>query len=234
MISTVTRGSFDMSEINEIVRKYGSTRLIKRGAILLYQGEVPRRALVIKKGLVRAYAITNSGEERAIALHDEGDIIPLSWVFGETSTTLFYYDALTDCEIIAVPKNELMHAITNNPKAMAEVLKVAMNEYTSLLLRVTALEQSSAAEKIALTLYYLLFRHGKEINPGVYFVHIKMTQSMIASLVGLTRESTAVNLKLLKKKGIIEYSNFNYTVYKTNLERFVGEDSFKNVLEQNE
>ncbi len=56
-----------------------------------------------------------------------------------------------------------------------------------------------------------------------------MTQSMIASLVGLTRESTAVNLKLLKKKGIVTYSNFTYTVNKHNLERFVGEDSFKNV-----
>ncbi len=53
---------------------------------------------------------------------------------------------------------------------------------------------------------------------------------MIASLVGLTRESTAVNLKLLKKKGIVTYSNFTYTVNKENIERFVGEDSFKNAL----
>jgi CRP-like cAMP-binding protein len=105
-----------------------------------------------------------------------------------------------------------------------------MNEYTSLQLRITALEQSSAAEKIALTLYYLIFRHGEEIKPGLYAIQIKMTQSMIASLVGLTRESTAVNLKFLKKKGIVSYGNFNYTVNKSSLERFVGEDSFKNAL----
>lgn len=221
-----------MNEIEKIVTEYGSVRFVKRGSILLYQGEVPRRALLVKKGLIRAYAITNSGEERTIALHGSGDIFPLSWTFGETSTTLFYYDALTDAEIIAVPKRELVDALAKNPRLMAEVLSVTMNEYTSLLLRITALEQSSAAEKIALTLYYLLFRHGKEIKPDVYIVHIKMTQSMIASLVGLTRESTAVNLKLLKKKGIVDYSNFSYTVYKSNLERFVGEDSFKNVLDQ--
>lgn len=220
-----------MTELEKIIQQYGSPRFVRKGSILLYQSEVPRRALVVKKGIVRAYAITNSGEERTISLHDTGDIIPLSWVFGETSTTLFYYDALTDCEISAVPKDQLVGAVSRNPRIMSEILSVTMNEYTSLLLRITALEQSSAAEKIALTLYYLLFRHGKEIKPGVYNVHIKMTQSMIASLVGLTRESTAVNLKLLKKKGIVEYSNFNYTVYKANLERFVGEDSFKNALE---
>lgn len=223
-----------MSELQATIKQHGSTRFVRKGSILLYQSEVPRRAFVVKKGLIRAYAITNSGEERTIALHDEGDIIPLSWVFGETSTTLFYYDALIDSEVMAVPKEELLQSLKKSPETMAEVLSIAMSEYTSLLLRITALEQSSAAEKIALTLYYLLFRHGKEIKPDIYAIQLKMTQSMIASLVGLTRESTAVNLKILKKKGIVEYNNFSYTVNKSNLERFVGEDSFKNALETGE
>lgn len=220
-----------MSELQSMITQYGTSRFVKRGTILLYQSEVPRRAIVVNSGLVRAYAITSTGEERAIALHDSGDIIPLSWVFGETRTSLFYYDALVDSEILTIPKPDLVQEVTKKPSLMAEVLSLTMNEYTALLLRITALEQASAAEKIALTLYYLLFRHGKETSPGVYDISIKMTQSMIASLVGLTRESTAVNLKLLKKKNIVSYSHFNYTVNKTNLERFVGEDSFKNALE---
>lgn len=219
-----------MNELEPIIRQYASTRFIKKGTILLYQSEVPRHAFIIKKGLVRAYAITNSGEERTIALHGADDILPLSWIFSQSSNTLFYYDALTDSELLAVPKNELVEAIAQHPKIMSDILSLTVNEYTSLLLRITALEQSSAAEKIALTLYYLIFRHGEETKPGVYNITIKMTQSMIASLVGLTRESTAVNLKLLKKKGIVNYSNFSYTVNKNSLERFVGEDSFKNAL----
>jgi CRP-like cAMP-binding protein len=219
-----------MNELLPIIQPYTSTRFVKKGTILLYQSEVPRHALIVKKGLVRAYTITNSGEERTVALHGEDDIFPLSWIFGETPSTLFYYEAMTDSEILAAPKAELVHAVMTNPEVMSSILLFTMNEYTSLLLRITALEQSSAAEKIALTLYYLIFRHGEEIKPGEYAINIKMTQSMIASLVGLTRESTAVNLKLLKKKGIVNYSNFSYTVNKPNLERFVGEDSFKNAL----
>lgn len=219
-----------MNELESIVRQNTSTRFVKKGTIVLYQSEVPRHAFILKKGLVRAYTITNSGEERTIALHDKNDIFPLSWVFSQNSNTLFYYDALTDCELLTISKNELTEAIAKHPELMSDMLKLTVNEYTSLLLRITALEQSSAAEKIALTLYYLIFRHGKEIKPGVHTITIKMTQSMIASLVGLTRESTAVNLKLLKKKGIVSYSNFNYTVDKNSLERFVGEDSFKNAL----
>lgn len=224
------RGCF-MNELTAMIAQYGAPRFVKKGTILLYQSEVPRRAVVVHRGLVRAYAITSTGEERTIALHDNGDILPLSWVFGETMASLFYYDALVDSEIITIPKADFVEATTKNPPIMAEILALAMNEYTSLLLRITALEQANAAEKIALTLYYLLFRHGKETSPGVYAISIKMTQSMIASLVGLTRESTAVNLKLLKKKGIVSYNHFDYVVDKTRLERFVGEDSFKSALE---
>lgn len=219
-----------MNELQSLIQKYASTRYVRKGAILLYQSEVPRHAFVIKKGLVRAYAITNTGEERIISLHDAGDMFPLSWIFGKTSNTLFYYDAVVDSEVLTVPKNDFVDAVMKNPAAMSSILAMTMDEFTSLQLRITALEQSSAAEKIALTLYYLIFRHGEEVKPDTYTIHIKMTQSMIASLVGLTRESTAVNLKNLKKKGIVSYSNFTYTINKANLERFVGEDSFKDAL----
>lgn len=223
-----------MNQLQAAVSRQGMTRSLKKGSILLYQSEIPRRAFMVKSGLIRAYAITGGGEERAIALHDAGDILPLSWLFGETSASLFYYDALVDSEVIAVAKPDLLATLSKNPSLVSDVLSLTMNEYTALLLRITALEQSSAAEKIALTLYYLLFRHGEEIKPGIYHIHIKLTQSMLASLVGLTRESTAVNLKILKEKGIVSYGNFSYTIDKNQLEKFVGEDSFKNALESAE
>lgn len=220
-----------MSELQSIAARYGTGRSVKKGTILLYQSEIPRSAVMVSRGLIRAYAITSTGEERTIALHDSGDLLPLSWIFGDASTSLFYYDALVDSEVTIIPKSELVGAIAASPDTMQEILALTMNEYTSLLLRITALEQANAAEKIALTLYYLLFRHGKESSPGTYTIRIKLTQSMIASLVGLTRESTAVNLKLLKEKDIIHYSSFTYIINKAQLERFVGEDSFKNALE---
>lgn len=221
-----------MNPINELlqtIKSHVSTRFIKKGAILLYQSEIPRHAFIVQKGLIRAYTITSSGEERIVSLHTKGDVFPISWVYGETPNTLFYYEATTNAEVICVQKEDLVQAVMTNPSLMTKVLKSTINEYTALLLRITALEQSSAAEKIALTLYYLIIRHGTEKKPGLFTIDIKMTQSMIASLVGLTRESTAVNLKLLKKKGIVTYSNFIYVVSKPNLERFVGEDSFKDI-----
>ncbi len=218
--------------MEKLLHSLGSTtltRFVKKGSILLYQGEIPRTAFIVRRGLVRVYTITTSGEERTIALHGKGDLFPLPWIFGEVTNTLFYYEAMADSEVITAPKQHIVDAVMQTPDLMATILKFSINEYTALLLRITALEQSRAAEKIGLTLYYLIFRHSIEKKPGIYTIDIKMTQSMIASLVGLTRESTAVNLKLLKKKGIIQYSRFTYVIDKAKLERFVGEDTFKDL-----
>ncbi|MEP7204784.1 MAG: Crp/Fnr family transcriptional regulator [Candidatus Saccharibacteria bacterium] len=218
-----------MDELIHAVQPFTTTRLIKKRGIVLYQSEVPRSAFIVKKGLIRAYTITSSGEERTISLHAKNEIFPLSWIYGETPNTLFYFEAVTDSELLCIPKKKLLETVMSTPALMLVALKFTVNSYTALLLRVTALEQSSAAEKIALTLYYLLIKHGIQKKPGLYTIDIKMTQSMIASLVGLTRESAAVNLKLLKKKKVLTYSNFSYVINKQNLERFVSEDSFKNL-----
>ncbi|MDB5168339.1 MAG: CarD family transcriptional regulator [Candidatus Saccharibacteria bacterium] len=218
-----------MDNLLHSIQSHTLTRFVKKGSILLYQGEIPRTAFIIRRGLVRVYTITTSGEERTIALHGKGDIFPLPWIFGEVTNTLFYYEAMVDSELVTAPKAHILEAVANDPALTAAILKFSINEYTALLLRITALEQSRAAEKIGLTLYYLIFRHSIEKTPGLFTIDIKMTQSMIASLVGLTRESTAVNLKLLKKKGIIQYSKFTYVIDKAKLERFVGEDTFKDL-----
>lgn len=218
-----------MDELLTAITPHSTSRVIKKGATVLYQSEIPRCAFIVGKGLVRAYTITSTGEERIISLHAKNDIFPLSWIYGETPSTLFYYEAVTDCELICAPKDTLLDTIMSNPPIMQSMLKFSNNKYTALLLRIAALEQSTAAEKIAMTLYYLLIRHGIQRKPGEFTINLKMTQSMIASLVGLTRESTAVNLKFLQKKQIISYSNFIYVVNKPNLERFVGDTSFKDI-----
>lgn len=218
-----------MEELLAALSPNTTQRSIKKGSTLLYQSEIPREAFIVRKGYVRAYIITSSGDERTVALHTKGDIFPLSWLYGETKNTLFYYEAGSDAEVVSVSKPNLTAAIAQSPELTARLIRFAVNEHTALQMRITALEQSNAAEKIALTMYYLLIRHGIERTPGQFTIDIKLTQSMIASLVGLTRESTAMHISKLKEHGAIRYSNFIYVVNKPALEKLIGEDSFKDV-----
>jgi CRP-like cAMP-binding protein len=63
----------------------------------------------------------------------------------------------------------------------------------------------------------------------MYEIDLKLTQGMLANLIGQTRESTAKNLKQLKESGIIDYASSTYRVSKKKLENFLGEDTFRNL-----
>lgn len=204
-------------------------RAIKSGTTLFYQSEVPRHAVIIQKGYVRAYTITSSGDERIVALYTKGDILPLSWVYGETKTTLFYYEAGSDIEVSLVNKEVLRNTIDASPDFTQHLMRYIVNDHTSQLIRITALEQATVGEKVAFTLYYLLMRHGKERTPGMFTVDLKLTQANIAGFVGITRESTAMTLAKLKSRGVISYRNFIYTIDKKKLEQFIGEDGFTDI-----
>jgi CRP-like cAMP-binding protein len=82
-----------MKELVDALGQNITLRTVKKGTTLLYQSEIPRQAFIVRKGFIRAYTITSSGDERIVALHGKGDVFPLSWVYGETKNTLFYYEA---------------------------------------------------------------------------------------------------------------------------------------------
>jgi CRP/FNR family cyclic AMP-dependent transcriptional regulator len=218
-----------MDDLITAIEPHATARTVKKRAVLYYQGEIPRQAMILRNGIVKVYTITATGEERIVALHANSGIFPIPWAFGKSSHTLFYYEAVTNCEVLSVSKPIMQKTLAEDPALLDEVFKYVVNEYTSLLLHVTALEQSRAAEKIGFILYYLMLQYGTATQPGVYVIPLKLTHPMIASLVGLTRESVVINLRSLKRKGIIHFHHFTYEINKPKLEKFLGEESFKNL-----
>lgn len=206
-----------------------SKKAFKKHAILLYQGEAPRTAFVLLKGTVKIYSINGAGEEQVVDFHTQHDMFPASWLFGKASTTLYYYEALTDCEVLAIPREELRQKMTSQRDYMRYTIDYYATNYVGALMRVTALEQSRARDKIMFTLYYLLFRYGREVRAGVFVIGLALTHAVIASLVGLTRETTTTELNRLKRQGAVSYSTHTYTINKAKLEHLMGEDSFRNL-----
>jgi len=219
-----------MSDMFSKIGAKATKRTFKKRSILLYQGEAPRMAYVQKSGVVKVYTINNAGEEQIVAFHAKSDIFPTPWIFGKASTTLYYYEALTDCEVLTLPREELYKSLMATPELVHSTLDYFVTNYTGLLMRVTALEQSRAREKIMFTLYYLLFRYGRPTKTGRYIIELGLTHSIIASLVGLTRETTTTELSKLKRQKVLDYNLHNYSVNKEKLERLLGEDSFNDII----
>jgi CRP/FNR family transcriptional regulator, cyclic AMP receptor protein len=217
-----------MQDFVSALQPIATTRTFKKGSVLLYQGEAPRMAYIIKTGDIKVYTINNAGEEQIVTLHGTGDMFPSPWIFKKATVTMYYYETTSNCEILTVSRDDLTTLMTK-PQFLPVITDYLATNYAGMLMRVTALEQSRASEKIMFTLYYLSARYGHEVKPGIFEIHLPLTHNTIASLVGLTRETTTTELNRLKKQKVVRYTRHIYTIDQERLERVLGEDSFKDL-----
>lgn len=222
-----------MEDIAKLLPTQSTRRTVKKRSILIYQGEIPRQAYIVLSGVFKAYRLGNFGEEQIVGFRTKGDMFPETWIFNKTSSALYYYEALEDAEVLTVEKPVLLDLIESNATIKQKTLNYFVTGYTSLLMQITALEQSRAAEKLLLMMYYLMFRYGKETTAGIYQVDLKLTHTTLGSLMGLTRETTTMELGRLKRKKIITYNSKGYVIYRRELERRLGDESFSSMHLEN-
>lgn len=218
-----------MDELFSLPPTQSTKRTIKKRTILLYQGEIPRQAYVVQKGTVKVYRLGRNGDEQIVGFRMPGDIFPETWLFDKTSSALYYYEAMDDCEIITAERPVLLGHIKNHPEIEANLLDYFISSHSAQLLQITALEQSRAADKLLLMLYYLMFRYSKQITPGNYELRFHLTHTTLGNLTGLTRETTSVELGKLRRKGVVSYSGNLFTIHRQQLEAHLARESFNDV-----
>ena len=219
-----------MATLASLLAQTGVVRTYRAKSPIAFQGEIPREAFIVLDGAVRSYTINASGEERIMSIYGKGSVFPLAWVLGNATNALFYYDALSDCRVLAIKKKDFDEARAGSLEITEALLEATSHEFTGLTLRITGLGQSRTIDKLAYTFYYLAFRYGLKRDGERYLINLKLTQSMLASLIGQTREGTARNLKTLVSDGIVSYKGTSYTVDRDKLVAFLGEDNFRQVI----
>lgn len=212
------------SQLLEFASHY-PTRKYGKGELILVEGEVPSCAYLIKKGVVKGYSITTEGTEKPIAFDNVGEIFPVGWVFKKLRWSPYYYDAFVDTEVYCIPRDEYIEFLRANPDIMFDVFDYFINRYLYFQMRVNALEQSKAIDKIIHTLHFLALRFGKEVAPNTVQILLPLSQQELANIMGLTRETTGIELGKLVKRGIVKQDRQKrYTVFTDRLNEALDTD----------
>lgn len=205
------------------LQKY-HTRKFEKGEIILVQGETPDCTYVIKKGVVKTYNLTSQGEEKPLGFDTSGDIFPIAWVFGQTNPVNYYYEAFTDCELYCLPREDYKAFISKSISRLYSALEDMVAKHTLYQLRVNALEQSKAALKVLNTIHFLCLSYGSEIKKNTVKIEVPLTQQDLANFMGLTRETTGIELKKLQRTGVLTYKRQNYIVRTDKLNDLLDEE----------
>lgn len=196
------------------------TRSFRKKEIIVFQGEAPRQAFIVKSGIVKAYNLSVGGDEKPVAFYEADSIFPASWVYGKTASATYYYEAFTpEVEVYTIDRQTFVDFIRRRPELLYQEMERLLAEQLGSSIRLNALQHSRASDKLIYTLHYLALSHGRPGNDGTIELTLDLTHQDLANLTGLTRETAATELNKLKKQGVIEYGK--HTPYKLNLTRLM-------------
>jgi CRP/FNR family transcriptional regulator len=196
-------------------------RTFKKGETILLKDDTPKDMHVIESGLVKVYTITADGDERLVTFNRDEEDFPIGFSMGIVERSQYFYEAFTNCIIRLVPREEYLRYLSSD----IEVMQKRMARLTILLIsnyaRVSALEQTRVSDKIARTLLYMADQFGVLMRPYNTRLQLSVTQQEIANSLGLTRETTNIELKKLEVKQLISYSRKTYILYTERLRKYL-------------
>lgn len=173
----------------------------KKHEIILRPDDIPSGIFYIRSGYVKIYTLSESGQELDLILFKPGDFFPMIWAFNNSGVTQ-YCEAMTSVEAYRASKEEFREFVKKNPEVLWDITGRILIRLRGLLERMEYLVFGNAYQKVASILVICAERFGiKQRNEII--IRVPLTHKDIANLIGLTRETTSVELKKLEKSGII-------------------------------
>lgn len=212
-----------MQHYQQFLKRFRVKRF-KKGEIILCQGERPDCAYAVKSGIIKTYNLTLQGEEKPIGFDIVNEIFPIGWVFRKVERVQYYYEAFTDCEVYCIPVTDYLDYLKANPGDMMATLDFLVSRYMGNQMRINALEQSKASSKVINTLHFLCLRYGSELKKDTIKIKIPLTQQDLANFIGLTRETTGIELKKLQKQSVLTSRKQSFVVRTDKLNDLLDED----------
>jgi CRP-like cAMP-binding protein len=172
------------------------------GAVIYSQGDPCDSVLYIKKGGVKLRVISHAGKEAIVAMLGPGDFFGEGALAGQPARMATAI-ATSETALLIVEKQQMIrllheqHALSD--RFLAHVLARNIRVEADLVDQLF----NSSEKRLARTLL-LLARYGKQDVP--HHVLPRISQEMLAEMVGTTRSRVNFFMNKFKKLGFIEYN----------------------------
>jgi CRP/FNR family transcriptional regulator, cyclic AMP receptor protein len=182
---------------------HGRTKLhYQTDRTIFSQGDAADAVFYILNGKVKLSVTSKQGKEAVVALLGEGDFFGEGCLLAQP-TRLSSATPIADVTLVRITKSEMMRLLQTTPD-FSEAFMI------HLLTRNTRVEADLAdhlfnsSEKRLARALLLLANFGKEGKPEP--ITAKITQAMLAEMIGTTRPRVSVFMNKFRKLGFIDYN----------------------------
>ncbi|HLW51901.1 MAG TPA: Crp/Fnr family transcriptional regulator [Candidatus Angelobacter sp.] len=170
---------------------------------LFSQGDPAESVFYIQRGKVRLSVISSGGKEATIALLTEDDFVGEDCIANSHPFRMASATAMTDGVVLKIEKTQMVSAL-HEQHALSDIF------VSYLLARNARIQEdlvdqlfNSSEKRLARTLL-LLAQFGKDETPET--VVPKISQEVLAEMVGTTRARVNLFMNRFRKLGFIEYN----------------------------
>ena len=197
----MTLGKSDSESIVSYFNE-GSTGFFAKGDVLVQGDEVPSGVFFIQSGYVKAYSISQQGQENLLLIHGANEIMPLPWALDGPQKIGIFYEAMSPVKVMRTSKNALRLAMGSNPWLTEQVLRQLVNTFTVYAQRIQSLGYRLPRERVIACLLDLATRFGHKEGQHMV-IQAPITHQDIADAINMTRETASRALEQLTEDGLI-------------------------------
>ncbi len=175
-------------------------RTYKKKDTIYHQGDEPYHLYFLSKGKVKTFQINEEGKEYTMGLINEGEFFGHLPIL-EAKPYSDNAEALEDCEICRIPKDDVMTLLRKDRDVSNAFIKLITHNLYEKEKKLLSLAYDSVRKRTANALLELRDRFGQADNSEF---SIDISRSDLASMVGTASESVIRTLGDLKEEGLIK------------------------------
>ena len=187
----------------------GINKDFKRDEFIFLDGDKLDYVYLILSGFVKVSKTTQNGDERIFDIIGKNDFIGLVAALKEDENYIATAQALGDVVVKKIPLKQIKESFHSNAVFKDLCFKCTVTRTNLFQSHLFNNSSGHLEDKIMVTLEYLTKKFGSYSNRG-YILKLPFSKTVLASIIGVRRETLSRKLSEMKKRNIIEIENNTY------------------------
>ena len=188
----VARGLEELNKLSESRKIYS----YRKKDFIYMSGDEPKGVLFINKGKVKTYKAHPEGKQLITGIFNEGEFIGYNDLILE-SDYQESAEAMTNCEISIIPKNDFFALLYSNREVAARFIRMLSNNVSEKEDRLMNLAYNSVRKRVADALLIAQSRNNGDD-------HFAISREDLASVAGTATETVIRTLSDFKEEKLID------------------------------
>jgi len=176
---------------------------LKKNQALFSQGDEADAVFYLQKGTIKLTVVSQRGKEATVALLQPGNFVGESCVAASETIRTLTAIALTRCTLMRIKRTEMVRVL-HEEHAFSDVFVSFLLERNVRIQADLVDQLFNSSEKRLARILLLLANFGKEGKPET--VVPKISQEVLAEMIGTTRSRVNFFMNRFRKLGFIEYN----------------------------